>query len=140
MTVGHRPLPEGQAEQWQRIARIRLHQVQQQQEALNKPPEQANQQATETKFAEDSDDPTVRHAAAKARQVFENIISSEELPRHPKSIGSLSEHLSNTGKDSKLARLEGNKAKPAKAKSNIVDSLEQIAAAHLSMAQNHRRD
>lgn len=62
------------------------------------------------------EEPLSKHAAAKIRQAFEHIISSEELPRQPRIIGSLTDHLNSSGQP----------AKSIKQKSALTDSLQQI--------------
>lgn len=63
-----------------------------------------NEQPVEVDFGDGVAEPYSEHVAAKIKHVFENIISSEELPRKPGSLGSLRDHLSNTAKNSKLAQ------------------------------------
>ncbi len=121
----------GQAEQWRRIARIRLHQTRQENEAgSGKSLEQSTQQAVQTEAEPALEEPLSKHAAAKIRKVFENIISNEELPRQPGTIGSLSEHLSSatktgTGKERKQAL-------------KLTENLQQIHAANSARVQ-HRK-
>lgn len=123
----------GQAEQWRRIARIRLHQSQQDYEAgasseLEKPHLNSQEPGAEVAHAE----PLSKHAAAKIRQAFEHIISSEELPRKPRTTGSLTDHLI-TDSDS---------GKHAKRMSQVTKSLEQIHATNvriLGSRAQHRK-
>ena len=108
----------GQAEQWRRIARIRLHQVQEEKaastvDALEQAHAQSDPQAETA-----PEELLSKHAAAKIRQAFEHIISSEELPRQPRIIGSLTDHLNSSGQP----------GKGIKQKSVLTDSLQQIRA------------
>ncbi|DBB12052.1 hypothetical protein WJX82_005280 [Trebouxia sp. C0006] len=116
VAVGHKPLDEGQAEQWRRIARIRFHQIQEEKAASTvNALEQAHAQSDPQAEAA-PEEPLSKHAAAKIRQAFEHIISSEELPRQPRIIGSLTDHLNSSGQP----------AKSIKQKSALTDSLHQI--------------
>lgn len=119
----------GQAEQWQRIARIRLHQARQDSvAAVDKALEQSKQQVVQSESELEPEVPLSKHAAAKVRQVFESIISSEELPRQTGSVGSLSDHLNSSDKA----------GKDWPAKSMLVEGLQQIKAAHSATTQ-HRK-
>ena len=118
----------GQEEQWRRIARIRMHQIRK--ETMGNAHEtlrQTNQQPAEVVYGEDLAEPYSKHVAAKIKHVFENIITSEELPRQPGSLGSLRDHLSNTAKSSKLTQPQ----------IEALQSLQQVTAASLN-AENPR--
>lgn len=65
---------------------------------------QTDEQPVKAVLGDGLAEPYSEHVAAKIKHVFENIISSEELPRKPGSLGSLKDHLSNTAKNSKLAQ------------------------------------
>ena len=68
------------------------------------------------------DGPQSKHVTARIKQMFESVISSEELPRQPGSLGSLSDHLNNTGQT----------AKPAQQSAKAIQSLQQVTAASLN--------
>lgn len=68
------------------------------------------------------DGPHSKHITARIKQIFEDVISSEELPRQPGSLGSLSDHLNNTGQTTKAAQ-QSVKA---------IQSLQQVTAASLN--------
>lgn len=79
-------LDAGQAEQWNRIARVKLHQYQQ----LNKAQDASS---TEVQPSAVTDaEPHAQHLNMMVKQAFESIISSEELPRPRSHTGSLEEH------------------------------------------------
>lgn len=113
----------GQEEQWRRIARIRMHQIRK--ETMGNALvdlTQTDQQPVEAVHGEDLAEPYSKHVAAKIKHVFENIITSEELPRQPGSLGSLRDHLSNTAGKNKLAQPE----------MEAMQSLQQVTAASLN--------
>ena len=72
-------------------------------------------------------EPHSKHIADRIQPVFENIISSEELPRQPGSLGSLSDHMNNSGQTGKTAQQQ----------SKAMQSLQQITEASL-MAERPR--
>ena len=113
----------GQEEQWRRIARIRMHQIRKESmgnahEALT----QTIQQPVEAVHGEDLAEPYSQHIAAGIKHVFENIITSEELPRQPGSLGSLRDHLSNIA----------NKQSLAQPQMEAMQSLQEVTAASLN--------
>ena len=81
----------GQAEQFTRIARIRLHQYQQLNSAQDDSTPDGANMSNLTEF-ELPPDPHAQHLAMMVRQAFESVISSEELPRPRSQTGSLQEH------------------------------------------------
>ena len=82
----------GQAERWRRVAVVSLHGSRPQSSGKNNHIEdQATQHPGEDATADMQKES--RHAAAKAKKVFERIISIEELPRQHGTIGSLTDHL-----------------------------------------------
>ena len=113
----------GQEEQWRRIARIRMHQIRK--ETMGNAHAtftQTNQQPVKALHGEDLAEPYSKHVAAKIKHVFENIITSEELPRQPGSLGSLRDHLSNTAKKSQLSHSQ----------IEAMQNLQQVTAASLN--------
>ena len=79
------------------------------------------------------EEPLSKHAAAKIRQAFEHIISTEELPQKPRTTGSLTDHLNN----------DSTSGKHAKQNSKFTKSLEQIHATNVkilgSAGAQHRK-
>ena len=113
----------GQEEQWRRIARIRMHQIRKEKAgATGQALVQAEPQLVEAGAADDPAGPQTKHVAARIKQVFENIISSEELPRQPGSLGSFSDHLNNTGQ----------KAASVQQDADALHSLQQVTSASLN--------
>lgn len=78
----------GQAEQWNRVARIKLHEYQH----LSNTPEEGNFQDVATLAEpEQPHEPHAQHLAMMIKQAFESVISSEELPKLKSQTGSLKE-------------------------------------------------
>lgn len=124
--LGNKPLPAGQEEQWRRIATIRMHQIRKEklgnsQEELT----QTSKQPVEADLEERPGEPYSQQLAFKIRDVFERIISSEELPRQPGSLGSLTDHLKNTVQSAP--------------QSDAMQSLQQVTAASLKAERPHMR-
>lgn len=113
----------GQEEQWRRIARIRLHQIHKEKTgSVNEGLLQASKQAVEPGLEEPPAEPQSKHVAARIKQVFESIISSEELPRQPGSLGSLSDHLNNTSRNKRSGQQQAD----------ALHTLHQITSASLN--------
>ena len=76
---------------------------------------------------EGSIEPHKQQLAFKIKGVFEKIISSEELPRKPGSLGSLTDHLKNT-------------VHSTQPDSDAMQSLEQVTAASLKAERPRSRN
>ena len=90
---------------------------------------QTNEQPVEADLEETLVEPYSQHLAAKIKHVFDSVISSEEMPRQPGSLGSLKDHLSNTAKNSKSAQSQPE----------AMQSLQQVTAASLNAERPHKR-
>lgn len=88
---------------------------------------QTIQQPEEAGHGEDLAEPYSQHIAAKIKHVFENIITSEELPRQPGSLGSLRDHLSNIA----------NKKSLAQPQMEAMQSLQEVTTASLNAERPH---
>lgn len=118
----------GQEEQWRRIARIRMHQIQKEkpgntQEAVT----ETSDEPVEINFEDGPVEPHSQQLAFKIKGVFERIIAAEELPRKPGSLGSLTDHLKNTVRSTQTHR-------------DSMQSLEQVTAASLKAERPHLRN
>ena len=97
----------GQAEQFTRIARIRLHQYQQLDSSHDDsiPDDAAVSIPTEPVLPPE---PRAQHLAMMVKQAFEGVISSEELPRPRSQTGSLQEHQLRGTDTNDLVEAESN--------------------------------
>lgn len=87
---------------------------------------QTSNQPVEINLEDGPVEPHSQQLAFKVKDVFERIISSEELPRKPGSLGSLTDHLKNTVHSTQPNLDE-------------MQSLEQVTAASLKAERPHLR-